>query len=44
MPKFISEEEIEQKKKNQQAEGIVEAPHDGRSLYDQLKVSICLFI
>lgn len=40
MPKFISEVDVEARKKIQEAEGIVEAPYDARSLYERLQVSI----
>ncbi|CAH8655892.1 unnamed protein product [Schistosoma haematobium] len=37
MPKFISEVDVEARKKIQEAEGIVEAPYDARSLYERLQ-------
>ncbi|CAH8610569.1 unnamed protein product [Heterobilharzia americana] len=37
MPKFISEVDVEARKKIQEAEGIVEAPIDARSLYERLQ-------
>ncbi|CAH8821418.1 unnamed protein product [Trichobilharzia szidati] len=37
MPKFISEVDVEARKKIQEDEGIVEAPYDARSLYERLQ-------
>ncbi|CAL8085401.1 unnamed protein product [Calicophoron daubneyi] len=37
-PRFISEKDVETRKKNQEAAGVVEEPYDGRSLYERLQV------
>lgn len=37
--RFISERDVEARKKVQEAEGVIEEPFDGRSLYERLQAS-----
>ncbi|GAA53575.1 hypothetical protein CLF_110548 [Clonorchis sinensis] len=37
-PRFISEKDVEARRKTQEEEGVVEEPYDARSLYERLQI------